>query len=393
MTATSDLLARADEKRIFQRGPLGRVLAILPVGREPLRGSRRQAVIVALIAWIPLAVGTIVQDGFRFGASASAFLTDFGAHARYLVALPLLVVADRFCGSRLTALAHYFLDSGMVEAKDRAHFDALVDATRQRCESVGAAVMIVAATYAIVTLLLAVIPASEFPTWHRAGESRRMSLAGGWQVAVSAPLLIALFLAWMWRLGVWTGFLCRMARSPLRLCAAHPDRAGGLKFVGFSVRAYAPIGAALGALVAGRVANQVWHGTPLGSYDITAGGLVVGVVVLFTAPLFSFTPRLMHEWREGVYKYGRLAEQVGLQFEDKWFRSHAVDRDALEASDFSAAVDLSGYVSNVYDMRVVPGELKSMLALAGATALPLLPVVVLAMPFDVLAKSVASLFF
>lgn len=393
MTATPDLLARADAERIFQRGPFGRALAILPVGRLPLRGSRRQALVVALIAWVPLAAASFVQDGFRFGASAGAFFADFGAHARYLVALPLLVVADRFCGSRLTAIAHYFLDGGMVGAKERPHFDALVDATRRRCESAAAAIAILVAAYGVVALLVAFVPASEFPAWHRAGEPGRMSLAGGWHVAVSAPLLIALFLAWLWRLGVWTGFLWRMANSPLRLCAAHPDRAGGLKFVGFSVRAFAPIGAALGALLAGRIANQTWMGAPLASYDVTAGGLVVGVIVLFTAPLFALTPRLMHEWREGIYRYGRLAEAVGFQFEDEWFRGRAVDRDALAASDFSAAVDLSGYVSNVYDMRVVPGEIKSIVALAAATAFPLLPVVVLAMPFDVLAKNVAGLFF
>jgi len=213
-------------------------------------------------------------------------------------------------------------------------------------------------------------------------------------LVVSAPLLLALSAAWLWRLLVWTWFLWRTAYLPIRLCAAHPDHAAGLKFVGFSVRAFAPLGAAFGALLAGRIANHVWGGTSLATYDTTAGAAVVAVLLIFGAPLFAFTPRMMREWRDGVYLYGRLAGQVGFQFEDKWFRETApVDAEALHASDVSEATDLSGYASNVYDMRVAPVDLKSFIALAVATVLPLLPVVLIAAPFDVLMKSVASLFF
>jgi hypothetical protein len=395
MNPRDDPLSRAKATHLFERGPFSSMLARLPGGRSPQHGLERQAIGVALIAWAPLVVASLAQDGFRFGASITAMLTDFGAHARYLAALPLLVMADGICGNRLTAVARNFVDCGMVREAERPKFDALVSSTRRRCESGWAAVVIVACTYALLTILVGVIPQGEIPSWHRLGESRVLSAAGWWHVLVSAALLLALLIGWLWRLLVWTHFLWRMARLPIRLCAAHPDRAGGLKFVGYSVRAFAPIGAALGTVLAGRIANRVWlTDEKLSSYEMVVAGLVGGVMLLFGAPLLAFTLRLLREWREGVASYGRLAGQLGFQFEDKWFyQGQRVDPGVLDASDFSAAVDLSGYAANVYDLRLAPGDLKSFIVLAVGTILPLLPVVLIAAPFEVLLKEIGAVLF
>lgn len=384
----------ASAGRLFEAGPFQGALARLPGGRAP-DGLVRQAIGVALIAWVPLLVATVAQDGFYYGAASSSLMSDFGIHARYLVALPLLVLADVICGRRLTAIAHYFANGGMVTEADRARFDALIASTQRWCTSGVAALAIVVCTYALLVALLQVIPSAEIPFWHQRDDVRSLSAAGWWHLLVSAPLLLGLLLAWLWRLLIWTLFLIRIARSPIRLYAAHPDRAAGLKFVGYSVRAYAPIGAALGALLAGRVANNVWYDdSRLASYQYSALGLIVLVVVLFGAPLLAFTPRLMREWRDGVFTYGKLAEQVGFQFEDKWFRpARRVDPDVLEASDFSAAIDLSSYVATVFDIRLTPADMKSFVFLCAATAVPFVPVILLAAPLDVLAQEIARLLF
>ena len=389
-----DVLTRAATAPVFQDGPFTRALAHLPGGRASYYGLEYQAITIAAIAWVPLLAATLVQDGFRYGAATSALLLDFGAYARYLVALPLLVLADRFCGTRLTAVAYCFEDTGLVRAQHRAVFDALMATTHERCASTWAAAFIIVVAYGFPGALLALLPPNEIPAWHRLAEPRLPSLAGWWHLVVSAPLMLALFMAWLWRYVVWTTFLWRVAHLPIRLCAAHPDHAGGLKFVGFSVRAFAPVAAAFGALLSGRIAHLVWGGAKLAAYGTAVGTTVIVVLLLFGAPLLAFTPRLMREWREGVLLYGKLAGQVGVQFEDKWFRgTREVDKRALDASDFSAATDLSGYASNVYDMRLAPADLKSFVALAVATLIPLLPVILIAAPFDVLLKSVAGLLF
>src|SRR5215472_9531445 len=105
MQPSDDPLNRARVIHLFENGPFSAVLARLPGGRSAEHGLERQAIGLAVIAWVPLVVASLAQNGFRLGVSTTALLTDFGVYGRYLVAIPLLVIADRVCGNRLTAVA------------------------------------------------------------------------------------------------------------------------------------------------------------------------------------------------------------------------------------------------------------------------------------------------
>ena len=62
-------------------------------------------------------------------------------------------------------------------------------------------------------------------------------------------------------------------------------------------------------------------------------------------------------------------------------------------TDFSAAIDLNSYVANVFSMRLTPADMLSFLLLCAATVAPLVPVVLLAAPLDVLVQDLARLLF
>ena len=80
-------------------------------------------------------------------------------------------------------------------------------------------------------------------------------------------------LRWYVRLFLWFRLLAHVARLDLRLDAAHPDRAGGLGFVGNSAYAFAPILLAQGALLAGVIANRIFHdGRTLLSFKVDIVG-------------------------------------------------------------------------------------------------------------------------
>jgi hypothetical protein len=186
-----------------------------------------------------------------------------------------------------------------------------------------------------------------------------------------------------------------MSRLDLQLVPAHPDRAAGLRFVAASVRACSVLGCALGAVVAGTVANGVFHrGSPLLAHTYVILGVVVFAVVLFGGPLLVFTGELRRQWRRGLLEYGALALGLGQQFERKWLpRLGRIDDEALEAADFSAATHLYSIVANVYAMRSVPMEMRSVLPLVAATLLPFVPVLLLAAPLDPLLEDLAKLLF
>jgi len=54
----------------------------------------RRAVALAAVAWVPLAALSVLAGGLAGASVAHAFLHDFVPHVRYLVSLPLLVIAD-----------------------------------------------------------------------------------------------------------------------------------------------------------------------------------------------------------------------------------------------------------------------------------------------------------
>ena len=145
-------------------------------------------------------------------------------------------------------------------------------------------------------------------------------------------------------------------------------------------------------IVAGTVANQVIHeGIPLLAFKFQLLGLVLFLVVLYTAPLLVFYPCLVRAWRAAVMEYGTLADRVGHEFERRWFVGAArVPEDPLQTEAFSATTDLYQIVANVYQMRFVPLDVPSVLFLVLVTLLPFIPLLLLAVPLDVVLKSLAD---
>src|SRR5207302_1329448 len=82
--------------------------------------------------------------------------------------------------------------------------------------------------------------------------------------------------------------------------------------------------------------------------------------------------------------------RAGIRKEMVRSRSQA-RRGYLGVQDFSATTDLYQIVANVYAMRFVPVDFKSLLMLAGATLLPFLPVALLEMPLDALVTRLKEL--
>jgi hypothetical protein len=333
-------------------------------------------------------------NALHWGETLESFGSDIGFHARSLIATPLLVVAEGFCAVRLRGIAQHFLDAGLVPEEEHARFATAVRSTQRLRDTFLAELMVGLLAYAVTFALVQVAP--EPPAWRQrgAGPLPLFSPAGWWQALVSIPMLLALIFGWLWRVILWGRFLWLVAGMRLRLIAAHPDLTAGLRFVGYSVRAFTPVALGFGFIVAGGVANGVvTKGKDLLAYKNTALGLVLFVAILFGAPLLVFTRKLAETWRRGVYQYGGIANALGRQFERRWFESRGVEESSLEVQDFSATVDLYQFVAYVYDMRLVPWDLKSALLLVLAAILPFIPVVLVAMPFDVILTKLASLWF
>ena len=378
---------------LFGPGPFPhfqRSLGLLrPVGRNIIPRIFTSIV----IGWLPLVVLVAVAGHDRWNSLLS-FAGDLGTHARSLIAAPLLILCEVACLKRLAAIVHQFPRSGVIRTGDQAAFNALVTSNRSLMNATIPELVAIVAAYAIAISLIRYLPNLPGRPWILNGsDSVALSLAGWWYSLVSLPLLLVLLFGWLWRVVLWSRFLLRLAAMKLRLIAAHPDRASGLKFLNSSLVAFTPLGFTFGVIAAGAEANQVaYKNASMDDLQTTVFGLIVFVLLLFVGPLLVFIFKLHAQKVEGIFTYGTLADRVGYQFEEKWLRNYDEHGgEALDAPDFSATTDLYSIVGNVHNMKLFPFELRAVVSLVAITLLPFIPVVAMMMPIKLIVKEVARL--
>ncbi len=202
-----------------------------------------------------------------------------------------------------------------------------------------------------------------------------LTLAGYWYAFVSIPIFQFILIRWYLRLGIWFRLLWQISKLHLCLSAAHPDRAGGIGFLGGGSFAFAPILFAQGALLSGFIADRVLIGKqPLMAFKLEAIGTVVFLVVIILGPLLMFTPQLAAALRKSSAEYGLMASRFVLCFEEKWLRHRALEpEELLRNEDVRSLSELSNVYTNVRQMRPVPFWTNDIIRLAVAVAVPLVP--------------------
>ena len=338
----------------------------------------RRILVITLIAWPPLlllsALGTHVP-----GVTVKlAFLRDIEAHVRLLVALPVLIAAELLVHSRLRPIVKAFLARRIVRQQDLTKFFAAIDSAMNLRNSVPVELGLLALVFTVgqwswrsQAALLSTA------TWYAIPQDGHLHLtaAGYWYVFVSVPIFQFILLRWYLRFFIWFRFLWQVSRLDLHLIPTHPDRAGGLAFLGKSSYAFSPILFAQGTLLAGLIASRVLYGgEKLLSFKMEAIGSIAFFLVFVLGPLTMFTPQLASAKRKGLGDYGLFASSYVEAFEKKWVvRDPSADDELLGTGDIQSLADLGNSYAMVRDMRAVPFDMQDILRLAAVTAVPLLP--------------------
>jgi hypothetical protein len=355
------------------------------------REATRRVVLAIALGWVPLLVLSLVSAN---ATSMPSFIRDVAVHARFLLAVPLFIVAEYVVLPRLESMATYFAETNLVPPSRRDEYEGLLASSRRLSSGVWPSGFLVIVVYAFAIPLAIVVPRELLPLWQRGMLAGGFSMAGWWHLAISLPLLLGLVLAWLWRLGVWFRFLWRMAHMGLYLVSAHPDQTGGLQFLAYSPRILSTLALPIGIVVAGTLANKVIAGaSPIG-HEATPIVTAVVTLLLFATPPLVFTRALLVAWRIGVYRYGDLAARAGEVFEARWFaEGQKLDSDLLERPDFSATTDLYAITANVYAMRTAIYDIPGLLSIVVATALPFVPIWLSAIPFSTIVNHLVDALF
>lgn len=379
---SSDVTASPVDNGPFDAGPYGWLRQA-----RPFRGVRitigQRLLIVALVAWAPLALLAALQ-GHAFSLNPhESLLQDLEVFARYLVAAPLFVAASGAYLPQLAATVRTFVDAGLIADHDRARYDTLVASTRRLLTSRLTDVTLVGVAY-LLTFTASPALSWEGPTWMISADGHLL-WAGWWRVLISQPLFLALWSVWLWRLVLWIRFLWTVSRLDLRLVAGHPDRLGGLRFALIPLRGFSILAFAFGTVVAGTVAEEVLvNGKLPADFTYVIGAQVVAVLVAFGGPLLLLSHPLMRAKDQGIIAYGRLASALGRQFEAHWVDAGHRDTTTtgLESGEFSATIDMFSIVANTTAVNPLVLDYRHVLLLATATLLPYVPVMLAVMPLN-----------
>ena len=379
---------------LFDGGPLFRLQRCLGLTRPGDRCIRRRALATVLMGWAPLALLSALRQALTGDGSFWYFVQDHGANTRFLVAVPLFIVAEAWCLPRLSRVSRHFLVSGIVTGDDRERLNAKFTSTNRLLNSNWIEILVLVAAYASVAYLSVTVTGAELPRWHvyQSKSGLDYTAAGQWHLLVSLPLLMFLLYSWIWRQCLWCRLLWSISKLRLQLIPAHPDHLGGLGFLGATLRGYWPLSFALAAIVAGRLGNHTRAGLSLYDSRYLVAGLLAVVLVLVLTPFFPFIPILRKLRERTNFKYGALGLTIGRAFERKWF-SEDIDSNesVLTVQDFSATTDLYSIIGNAHQINRFPIALGPIRELVIVTMLPFVPVVLLVVPFDAVLNTVTKL--
>jgi hypothetical protein len=381
---------------IFDGGPPLRLEKSLGLIKPDERRSLRRAILAGAIVWVPLFLLSAIDSLVHGENKVIPLIGDLTAGFRYLIVVPLLILAEEFTLHRIGQIAINFIDAGIVTAQDLPRFDAIIADARRLLNSASVELGVVVLAYLAMIVLTQTFPTEDIPLWHKAVDGGRgYSWAGWWHVLVSAPIFLVLLLGWLWRILIWGLFLFRVSRLDLELLATHPDQVGGLQFVSLSVRAFLLVSFAISTSVAGGVAYRVLYlSSSFFSFIYVIAAVVILNLLLFAAPLLVFGGKLVEARRRGIIDYGGLARAVGSQLEKKWrdYRKN-VNEGVLDVPHFSATTDLYQVVSNVYQMKPFPIDTQDLIAMIVVSLLPFLPALLLEMPLDEILSDLMKLMF
>jgi hypothetical protein len=349
----------------------------------PLRGfglGRRVAILIA-VTWLPLVVAALLSR--RAFAGTEPLLQHFGVHVRFLVAVPLFLLAEPLAERVGRRVIGYFLSSGLVADADRSAFVGIVESCRRLLRSRLALLGVVG--FAVVQAVLSLrdlAQTHEIHGWAAADGGTGLGFAAGWFLLVSRPIYGVLLFNWIWRLLVTVVLLWRIARLELQLVPTHPDGCGGLGFLQNLPTVFAPVIMASSAVLASRWGHDVlYHQVPVESLRISMIVFVALVLVLFLAPLLVFAPSLLALKRRGLLAYGALVGRHGRMVERRWVRGEAVADDGLLAApELGPVADTLTLYESIQRLRAAPIGKQSIATVAGAAAIPMLPVIAIQVP-------------
>jgi len=372
-------------------GPVYDLLLRFHLIRQSLPNVWRRVVVLVAITWLPLLLLSL-KDGLAFGHQVRIpFLYDFSIYGRFLVALPLLMVAELVIDPAIRQAMAEFIDGGLVQGQELTAFENVLHRAQRLRDSWIPEVILLVLAFFPVFLFQHEWTTGAVSSWHPTPQG--LSAAGWWFAVFSAPLLRFIIYRWIVRYFLWALILWRISRLHLTLMPTHPDRAAGLNFLTMTQNKFGILFCALGCTFAGRVANtMLFEGAPLTSFKALIVGFIVISMILALLPLALLAPTLREVRKAGLLAYGRLANAYTESFDRKWV--HGYERPSeplLGTADIQSLADLGNSFACIEGMSLAPISKRLVVQLALQIVTPLIPIIIFGTPTPELVNALMKM--
>lgn len=157
-------------------GPLFQMFRRMHLSGDALELVHRRVLVLAVIAWLPLLLLSLMGRRALGGTLTVPFLYDIEAHVRFLIALPILIAAEPIVHSRIRPAVKRFLERGIIIPEDTPRFHAAIDSAMRLRNSliVEVAILVLVYTFGLWVSLSQIAPG--ITTWYATSEGSQWHL-------------------------------------------------------------------------------------------------------------------------------------------------------------------------------------------------------------------------
>lgn len=343
------------------------------------------AVVPVILAWAGGGVGHAVTL-----LTAPEFLT------RFILFIVICFQMEQRVEARLSAFLSRFDKSELLGDAQKAEGATLVARALKLRNSVVAegACLVVAILASVTALRIRIVNGKTDWLMQDIDGQVQVGAGGFWLFTISSSIFWFLILRWLWRTVVWSLLLRWISRLDMRLVATHPDRTGGIAFIGHYPNAFAPLVFGLSAVVATSVYREIGGQT----MDAATYGKIMAlwlalVLVVFMSPLMFFAEPLQRLKETTLRHADRLDLRRQRDAERKVFsRNLIVPEDEAPITD-EIPPDPVAFRESANALRSSPFSIKGLLPLSMAALAPMLIAGATQIPLAELIKIVKRLLF
>jgi hypothetical protein len=348
---------------------------------------KRQILALIAITWLPLLLLGLLRRAV-YGPGASFLFLDLSVHARFLVAVPLLLIAEYELNVLGKQAVTRFCDE-LTRDEDRDVVAMLVRRAERWRDLPLAEALIAGLAFVAPTLVWV---ASGHALVHGQSNPEGMSMARLYFHLASLPVFNFLMFHLLWRWLIWCKLLWDFSRLQLRLMPTHPDLAAGLGMLLRPSMAFVVVLTASSVVLAAAWGSQVlFGGVRATEFAAPLLALVLVGELLALGPLLLFMVQLRKARIDGLHHYGALALDYARRFDDRWIEHGPPGPELLGSPDIQSLADMQNSHAIVEKMRLAPFGARAISHVALAMMVPMLPLFASEAPVAEMVKRAGKL--